>query len=70
MPRDEARAIFDLIEPIGTLIIFPVQSSVLSSYTALSIDPKLSIRIMGSYRRLLLFLQPHVLISNFQQRKT
>ncbi|PBK99506.1 hypothetical protein ARMGADRAFT_919392 [Armillaria gallica] len=34
MPRDEAKALFDLIQPI-----------------ALSIDPKLFVEIMGSYRR-------------------
>ncbi|KAK0446787.1 hypothetical protein EV421DRAFT_1791382 [Armillaria borealis] len=34
MPRDEAKALFDLIKPI-----------------ALSIDPKLFVEIMGSYRR-------------------
>jgi hypothetical protein len=52
MPRAEAKAIFELIKPIGmggwfSLVFLIYEHRGL----ALSIDPKLFIEIMGSYRR-------------------
>jgi DNA polymerase lambda len=50
MPREETKAIFDKIKPIGILASLRV-SSVLMRLAALKIDPKLFVEIMGSYRR-------------------
>lgn len=52
MPRDEAKALFELIKPIGTLAAGAWLISITySRTTALSLDPKLNVEIMGSYRR-------------------
>ncbi len=49
MPRDEAKALFDLIKPIG---VWPTLSCFRTHVLlALAIDPKLFVEIMGSYRR-------------------
>jgi hypothetical protein len=50
MPREEAKAIFDLIKPIGIVAQW-YTLLLLKCSPALKIDPKLFIEIMGSYRR-------------------
>jgi DNA polymerase lambda len=50
MPRQEAKAIFDLIKPIGDVVWY-TKPPLLNRILALKIDPKLFIEIMGSYRR-------------------
>jgi DNA polymerase lambda len=50
MPRDEAKAIFESIKPIGNSCFHPCGTSG-SHRTALRLDPDLFIEIMGSYRR-------------------
>ena len=51
MPRAEAKAIFELIRPIGMGGWFSLLLIYKRRGLALSIDPKLFIEIMGSYRR-------------------
>ena len=51
MPRAEAKAIFDLIKPIGGWMVSSSFLIYKHPGLALSIDPKLFIEIMGSYRR-------------------
>ncbi len=52
MPRDEARTIFDMIERIGQWSSDHLIRNLLNYHVAaLRLDPKLSIDIMGSYRR-------------------
>lgn len=49
MPRAEAKALFDLIKPIGDFQCSRPKGRL--SLLALAIDPKLFVEIMGSYRR-------------------
>ena len=51
MPREEAKAIFDLIKPIGDVVIHSFITLPLICIPALKLDPKLFVEIMGSYRR-------------------
>lgn len=51
MPRGEAKAIFDLIKPIGIRLSNDSALECTYRYIALSIDSNLFIEIMGSYRR-------------------
>jgi hypothetical protein len=51
MPRSEAKAIFDLIKPLGKRQAKFIMVIAESISLALSIDSKLFVEIMGSYRR-------------------
>ena len=51
MPRSEAGDIFGLIKPIGQSLLTSMSDAIEQCHLALSIDPKLFIEIMGSYRR-------------------
>jgi hypothetical protein len=51
MPRDEARDIFERVKEIGRAPLRLTTTVHLWLPLALSLDPKLELEIMGSYRR-------------------
>jgi hypothetical protein len=65
MPRNEAQELFDMIKPVGSCYSFGKHwfHHFLTCILALALDPKLSLEIMGSFRRFSLLALSTVILS-------